>query len=207
MITMDFQVLQRPLSAGMLMGDMGSMRTVQAINNLYNQTGAAVYSEAGQAHMQMVQQSINNIVSKLVTANDMLRSITDYKAITEPEQLCYVPEPMWLPILTMPEIRELHQAGKIYGFGVPVDAVPQEDVYGRMINNGRVEIVGYKDNPDEIYQEWSMCTDDPELSWSDLDNIEATRNFIRDMLNRQSGSGDQLDPTDYPNKFIDVKIK
>ena len=157
--------------------------------------------------MQMVQQSINNIVSKLVTANDMLRSVTDFRPITEPEQLCYVPEPMWLPILTMPEIRDLHQAGKIYGFGVPADAVPEEDVYARMINNGSVEIVSYKDNPEEIYQEWTMCTDDPELSWSDLDNIEATRNFIRGMLKRQSRSGDQLDPTDYPNKFIDVKIK
>ena len=179
MITMDLQVVQRPLSAGILMGDQGSMRTVQSINNLYNTTGAAVYSEAGQAHLEMVQQSINNIVRKLVTANDMLRSITDYRAITKPDQLCYVPEPMWLPILTMPEIRELHQAGKIYGFGVPADAVPQEDIYGRLINNGRVEIVGYKDNPDEIYQEWTMYTDDPELSWSDLDNIEATRNFIK----------------------------
>lgn len=207
MITMDLQVLQRPLSAGILMGDQGSTRTIQAINSLYNTTGAAVYSEAGQAHYDMVQQSITNIVRKLVTANDMLRSITDYRAITEPDQLCYVPETMWLPILTMPEIRELHQAGKIYGFGVPVDAVPQEDVYGRLINNGRVEIVGYKDNPDEIYQEWTMYTDDPELSWSDLDNIEASRNFIRGMLAEQSRSGDQLDPTDYPNKFIDVKIK
>lgn len=204
---MDLQVLQRPLSAGILMGDQGSTRTIQAINSLYNTTGAAVYSEAGQAHYDMVQQSITNIVRKLVTANDMLRSITDYRAITEPDQLCYVPETMWLPILTMPEIRELHQAGKIYGFGVPVDAVPQEDVYGRLINNGRVEIVGYKDNPDEIYQEWTMYTDDPELSWSDLDNIEASRNFIRGMLAEQSRSGDQLDPTDYPNKFIDVKIK
>lgn len=207
MITMDLQVLQRPLSAGILMGDQGSTRTIQAINSLYNTTGAAVYSEAGQAHYDMVQQSITNIVRKLVTANDMLRSITDYRAITEPDQLCYVPETMWLPILTMPEIRELHQAGKIYGFGVPVDAVPQEDVYGRLINNGRVEIVGYKDNPDEIYQEWTMYTDDPELSWSDLDNIEASRNFIRGMLAEQGRSGDQLDPTDYPNKFIDVKIK
>ena len=204
---MDLQVLQRPLSAGILMGDQGSTRTIQAINSLYNTTGAAVYSEAGQAHYDMVQQSITNIVRKLVTANDMLRSITDYRAITEPDQLCYVPETMWLPILTMPEIRELHQAGKIYGFGVPVDAVPQEDVYGRLINNGRVEIVGYKDNPDEIYQEWTMYTDDPELSWSDLDNIEASRNFIRGMLAEQGRSGDQLDPTDYPNKFIDVKIK
>lgn len=207
MITMDLQVLQRPLSAGILMGDQGSMRTIQSINSLYNTTGAAVYSEAGQAHYEMVQQSISNIVRKLVTANDMLRSITDYRAITEPDQLCYVPETMWLPILTMPEIRELHQAGKVYGFGVPVDAVPKEDVYGRLINNGRVEIVGYKDNPEEIFQEWTMYTDDPELSWSDLDNIEASRTFIRGMLAEQSRSGDQLDPTDYPNKFIEVKIK
>lgn len=204
MQVLDIQVIQRPLSAGMLMGDAGSMRTVQAINSLYNVTGGTVYSEAGAAHAAMVQQSIDSIVGKLMTANDMLRSITDFRAITEAEQLCYVPQPMQLPILCMPEIRELHQAGRIYGFGVPVDAVPEEDVYERMINNGRVEIVSYKDNPDEIFQEWTWSSSDPELSFSDLDNIEATRNFIREMLKTQEKP---LDPTGYPDLISDKEIK
>ena len=201
---LDLQVIQRPLSAGTLMGDTGSMRTVQAINSLYNVTGGTVYSEAGATHMSMVQQSIDNIVGKLMTANDMLRSITDFRVISEPDQLCYVPEPMQIPILCMPEIRELHKAGRIYGFGIPYDAVPEEDVYERMINNGRVEIVSYKDNPEEIYQEWTWNSDDPELSFSDLDNIEATRNFIREMLRTQEKP---LDPTGYPDMISSEEIK
>ena len=157
--------------------------------------------------MNMVQDSINNIVTKLVTANDMLRSITDFRAITETDQLCYIPEPMQLPILCMPEIRTLHQEGAIYGFGVPVGAVPEEDIYGRLIDNGKAVVESLKDNPEEVYQTWIWNTSDPELSFSDLDNIESTRRFLREFLENQAASGDkQLDPTDFPNE-MSVKLK
>lgn len=204
----DVQTICQPLSAGMLMGDQGSTRTIQAINDMYGVNAGTVYSEAGSQHYLMVQQSIDNIVSKLITANDLLRTVSDFKQILDREQLCYVPEPMQLPILTMPEIRELHQQGKLYGFGVPADAVPDEDVYGRMINSGRVSIVGYDDNPEEIYRTFEWNSSDPELSLAELENIRATREFISEMLQTQrEAGGDQLDPTDYPNKFIEVKIK
>lgn len=207
MDVMDMQFIQRPLSASMLMGDQGSQRTIQAINQLCNVTASTVYSDAGLAHMNMVQTSINNIVSKLVTANDILRSVTDFRPITQADQLCYVPAPMQIPILTMPEIRQLHQSGQIFGFGIPVDAVPEEDVYGRLINNGKVEVTSTKDHPEDVYQTWEWRTDDPELSFSDLDNIESTRRFLREFLEAQSrAGGDQLDPTDYPNQ-MNVRIK
>lgn len=207
MDVLDLQFIQRPLSASMLMGDQGSQRTLQALNQLCNVTASTVYSDAGLAHMNMVQTSINNIVSKLVTANDILRSVTDFRPITQPDQLCYIPNPMQIPILCMPEIRELHKAGKIFGFGIPVNAVPEEDIYGRLINNGKVEVTSLKDNPEDVYQTWEWRTDDPELSFSDLDNIESTRIFLREFLAEQmKAGGDQLDPTDYPNQ-MNVKIK
>jgi len=204
----DIQTICQPLSAGMLMGDQGSSRTVQAINEMYGVSAGMVYSEAGTRHYQMVQQSIDNIVGKLVTASQLLRTVTEFKQINNLEQLCYVPEPMQLPILTMPEIRELHQQGKLYGFGIPADAVPDEDIYGRMINNGSANIVGYDDNPDEIYRVWEWNSEDPDLSFAELENIRTTREFVTEMLSAQrKAGGDQLDPTDYPNKFIDVTIK
>lgn len=205
MQVLDLQFIQRPLSASLLMGDQGSQRTLQALNQLCNVTAGTVYSEAGMMHMNMVQESINNIVSKLITAKDMLSSISDLRAITCADQLCYIPEPMQLPILCMPEIRELHQQGKIFGFGIPIDAVPKEDVYGRLINNGRVEIVGYKDNPEEIYQTWEYSTEDPDLSFSDLDNIESTRRFLKEFLAQQTSEDAQLDPTSYPDQIVKLK--
>lgn len=207
MIVCEMQSLQRPLSASLLMGDQGSARTVQALNELSNSAGGMVYSEAGIQHMHMVQASIDQVVSKLMTAQDMLRSVTDYKPITTPEQLCYVQEPMQLPILCMPEIREMHQAGQIFGFGIPPEAVPEEDVYGRLINNGKVEVLGLKEHPGDIYQEWTFKTDDPDISWSDLDNIQSTRDFVREFLAKQKAEGgNMIDPTDYPNSF-NVTIK
>ena len=199
----DIQFLQSPVSPALLMGDYGSQKTVQAINNLCNSAGGTVYSDQGLQHMTFFHDTMNNIVQNVISTESILRSLNEYRAITDQEQLCYVHPMMQLPIVCMPEIRKLHKEGLVYGFGIPVDAVPEEDVYGRLISNGEVVVESVKENPEDIYQEWIHRTDDPVLSESELDNIQTTRKFIREFLAKQEKQKDQvkLDPTDYPNPF------
>lgn len=207
MIVRDLQFMQRPLSASMLMGDMGTSRTLEAINSLCDISASTVFSDAAMAHIDMVQKGVVDVAAKFVSAMEALRINTDIRVIDDETLLNCIPPSMYVPIMCMPELKDLHTEGKIYGFGIEAKSLPDEDIYARMINRGRFVYDGY--TKDEKYaREWSWNSGDPRLTVQEVANLEESRRFIRDYITEQLKKGDDgIDPTAYPDLFINVTIK
>lgn len=150
-------------------------------------------SECRQAFITNVIEPVRNIGN---TALNIIGSVLGGNRIipiTEEDMLRAIPTCMHMPILQYAPVKKLFDQGRIFGFGY--DYVPDEDPYGRLINNGTCfDVLDNMDENDEITLTWEFRSDDPELSFEDLDAIEETRNFIDKFLLESN-----LDPTDYGN--------
>lgn len=102
-------------------------------------------------------------------------------ALTSREDLMHTPPSMELPILMHPEVRWLLEKGRIEGYGYTPDDLPEEDCYGRLINNGRRTTWAGGDAYEDVFRV-TRCSTDPQLTAQELDDIERTRNFIDDFL-------------------------
>ena len=114
------------------------------------------------------------------------------------EDLTAIPDNLWIPILTMPEVRPLFEERKLYGWGLDPDVLPEEDVAGRLAQkNGRVEFTPDDDVetiPEDF--EWTWKEGDPIYTIDELDAIDLTRGYVCSWLKRE------LD-TDEPRDFTD----
>ena len=117
-------------------------------------------------------------------------------AITDLEQLGVVPATMWMPILTMPKLRVLLEAGEIHGFGVEPHELPKEDETGRLIRNGSTVI--HPGKPQQLVWVWKGT--DPKYTVDEIEQLQETRQFIDSFLESQMRKpvGQRQDPTDYP---------
>jgi hypothetical protein len=89
-----------------------------------------------------------------------------------------------MSILLHPDMRRLLEQGRISGWGYDPDDLPEEDMYGRMLNNGVADF----ENPNSFNEddcvvfnyEWDST--DPDLTEEELDAIGATREAIDTIL-------------------------
>jgi hypothetical protein len=88
---------------------------------------------------------------------------------------------MHMPILMHAPVKDLFERGLIDGYGYDPTHLPEEDVYGRLIDNGRVST--WYDGP-KLPDTFRTIhrSDDPDLTPAELDHIEMTRNFIDTFL-------------------------
>lgn len=132
------------------------------------------------------ENSIKNLVG-MFEYNDV------YRDITTEEDLQHIPACMHDSILRYKPVKKLFDEARIFGFGW--DHVPEEDCYGRLIQNGFVEDVeAVMNTKGEFDLEYSFKSDDPELSFEELECIRVTREYIDYILNETD-----IDPTDAPN--------
>ena len=128
-----------------------------------------------------LSHAVNNILNP-----DRIRpliAINDFKAIP----LC-----MEMAICLYPPVRQGIEEGRMEGFGYIPDSLPTEDVFGRMIENFRCDdVLAASDDDGYFPLSGTMYSDDPDLSDDELDAIEATRNFIRNKILRET----MMDPT------------
>jgi len=187
------------ISAGALLGTTGSSDLVSSINASFsNSTFLSGLSESfhdiRNSFMQNVvrpiqigRQAIASRVNRLLNP-DMIRPLI------KEEDFQSVPPSMYMPIVLYPPVRRLLEQGRISGFGFDPDHLPEEDVYGRLINNGTVyDVLGSADKDGNVWLTWEWCSLDPNLSFDELDAIEKTRETIARIL-----SNTMFDPTDYP---------
>lgn len=100
---------------------------------------------------------------------------------------------MHLPILWHKPVREAVIRGEMEGFeGIDASVLGEDDPFERLINNGTGEIS--EDGTFEL--NWRFETDDPELSYRDLDVIEEMRLFIDQELIVNG-----IDPTNSRNEI------
>lgn len=114
----------------------------------------------------------------------ILESIEDFQNI---------PSCMELAILTFAPVRQGVLEGRMDGFGYDPNTLPEEDIYGRIIDNFTCEDVEAASDDDGYYKvSGTMYSDDPDLTDDELHAIQRTRDYIRRVILVQT----DRDPTD-----------
>ena len=189
--------VQEMPSMGALLGSVGSSRLLDDINNSFS--GTSFFGTIRDAYRDIRGKFIQNVIAPIQAADRMImQTITTMvnpdviRPITNEDQLQAVPPCMHAAILMHAPIRRLLEQGRISGWGYEADALPDEDVYGRLINNGYVpDALAAADDEGVVICESTWYSDDPDLSDDELTSIQKTRDFI-DMFMAQS----RKDPTD-----------
>ena len=179
-------------SPAALLGTRGSAQLLQTINDsLGNSTffGSAqdIYRSASNAFIQNIVQPIREMGNLLRHASRTLLNPDEYRALETRDDFIYAPPCMQLPIVMYAPMRKLLEQGRISGYGYDVDNLPDEDVYGRLCNNGMVpdvlEACGENDTCELLY-EWHDS--DPDLSIDELAAIARTREAIDHVLDQMT---------------------
>ena len=202
-------------SLGSLLGTSASADVLSYLNQQYGNQSGVVFGQPGDPLADRFNSLMTLVQTQLVDTNTMVQQTTiavanplQIRAITSEEQLYNTPVSMQLPILMYQPIRELFEQDRIYGYGFCKENLPDEDVFGRLIDNGKVTLNKnfYEDGkiPDYMEEEWKST--DPRLNFDELDAIEETREWVLKYLREQMREdGEMRDPTDPSNKISQLR--
>jgi len=177
-----------------ILGNGGSQAFLQTLNSGYS--GSSIFGTArdmfGDIHNKFVREVVEPARQAIQRVRDTIKVYDDpdfntIRSLTKIDDLANVPPMMHLPILTYGPVRKLLLEGRISGYGYDVNSIPEEDVFGRLIDNGRVDMgkwiaegADFKHLPDIISEVHPLT--DPDLSEEQLEAIENTRKLIDKVL-------------------------
>ena len=191
-------------SLGALMNTSASAEVLSNINARYGSTFFGERWEASRsAFMSYVVQPLYTSIEQLKAISGRMATSGQIIALDTPEAFEFVPEAMRIPLLCVPRMRELLDAGRIEGWGYLTEDLPMwhasdyagGNPYQRLIDNGRVE--GVEDHMDEngrYIVSYRTNTDDPHLTQEDRDNLRISYQVLEQILDESS-----RDPTSYAN--------
>lgn len=186
---------------------LGTGHSAAVLEKLQSQSGGQViFGQEGDPVAERYQSMCRLINEQLASANQALAQVrqqvlcpNEFVTIQSIDDLYNVAPCMQEAIVMYRPVRELLEDGRISGYGINPDNLPSEDVYGRLIDNGRTDTVTKKE------LEWYWRTDDPKLTEAELEAIEQTRGWIdRFLLEQMEVGGGWKDPTD-PSNTISKK--
>lgn len=160
--------------------------------------GQGVFGDRYRAFTEMVTARDKEVVAIVEKSVRTVLNPNVIVPIESQKDLENVPQCMYMPILTYAPVRKLFDQGMLDGWGVKWEDLPQEDVVGRMIENGSF----HSDNEEwmkdpESGVSYVVKTGDPDYTIQQLMDIQTTREFIDTWLEDQmSPDGDHLDLTD-----------
>ena len=202
MLVHQMQTLHATPSLGALVGSITSERVISDFNAAQGGT-AVLFGQAGDPYSDRYHNLMNVFNTVIAPVHIQVQAIREeitepvYKAITCEADLMDISDNMKLPILMHKPVLELFKQDKIYGFGFDKDSLPEEDVYGRYVDNHTAEYSG-----DSIQEEITAeyCTTDPDFTANDIVAIGLSRQFVEEWLAKQLGpDGSRIDPTDMSN--------
>lgn len=163
--------------------------------------GEGVFGDRYRAFKELVSDRQRDMIQAVEKTIQAVRCPDKIIAIESQDDLAHVPASMYIPILTYAPVRKLFEDGMIRGWGVGYAELPDEDVVGRMINDGRFRSDDEEWMKDpEAGVKFTFKTGDPDYTREELNKIETSREFIDTWLEEQLGpGGDHLDMTDLPN--------
>jgi len=185
---------------GSLVGNAGNSDLLKQINGELH--GSNFFNSVDDILSKGREMFVHNFVEPIRKIGNTVKNALgafDYDdkiiMIDTKDKLHEIPTCMHIPILQYAPIRKLFDEGRIFGFGY--NAIPTGDPYGRLINNGTVSDVAAEmdKKTGEIEFDMTWKSTDPDLSFSELDSIEASRKFIDEILENT-----RFDPTDYDNE-------
>lgn len=202
---------------GSLLGTSVSSDVLGYLNNEYGNQSGVIFGQPGDPNADRFQHMMQLISNQLVRTEEVIKSVAApvldplrIQRITSEHGLYNTPVSMQLPILMCEPVRQLFMDDRIDGYGFNKEYLPKEDVFGRLINNG---LIVYDPDyyPDGKLPEFAIeehVSTDPNLTFDELDDIEATRDWVVGWLRREMAEGGQMrDPTDPSNKISRPKKK
>lgn len=189
-------------SLGSILGTASSSDFIKQINA--STGGSTYYGDMSDPYrnsyihfMQNIVQPIRDTQVKLQAAKMTVEQPDVYRCIDSIEELERgVPPCMWPGILTYEPIRKLAVNNKIEAFGVDVSNYPTDDMYGRVLNSGMVEITPSTLVSGGVEIIWEERTTDPVLSIDEIEYLVDTRAFLHQFL--MSEATEHIDPTSIP---------
>lgn len=135
--------------------------------------------------MDQVNLEISRTVNAIMNPDQfrILESIEDFRSI---------PPCMELAIVMFDPIRQGMIEGRIEGFGYDPSSLPQDDVFGRLIDNFSCNDVLAASDEEGYYDiSATLYSDDPDLTPDELHAIDKTRSYILNKLLKET----DRDPT------------
>lgn len=182
---------------GSLMGTSGSDAIINNINAASGST--TFFGSMYDRYATIRNKFIENIVVPIKAAEAVLYKTVDamvnidrIKPLITMDAFKSITPAMHLPILMYEPVRTLFDQGRVSGFGYDPEFLPEEDVYGRLINNGTTyDALESLDDENMVTLDYTYWSDDPVLTDEELDSIEDTRRFVDRIL-----ADTVYDPTD-----------
>ena len=187
---------------------LGTGHSTAVLEKLQSQSGGQViFGQEGDPVAERYQAMCKLINEQLASANKALAQVrqevlypNEYVPIQCVDDLYNVSPCMQEAIVMYRPVRELLMDGRISGYGINPNNLPEEDVFGRLIDNGRTDNISKKE------LEWCWRSDDPKLTEAELEAIEKTRGWIdRFLVEQMEIGGDWRDPTDPANTISKKK--
>lgn len=187
------------ISAGALLGTAGTAALIDSINNNLGSsnffgTARDTFSDIRNSFVENFVRPAQQTIARLTNMVNVLMNPDVIRPITSEDQLAAIPPCMQEAIVMYPPVRHLLEEGRIYGFGYDPAWLPEEDTWGRLINNGVCADVGaaFEEHGKVVVvsEHWSS---DPQCTDEELDAVERTRDFIHSILENT-----MYDPTDFP---------
>jgi len=196
-----------PLTA--FVGTDGMRDVLDHMNSTWRGAGPGVIFGEGQfgdryrKFTELVTNKQRELVETVSRAVQAITAPDKFQLIDSQEALEHIPPCMYIPILTYAPVRKLWEEGMLHGWDVRPEDMPEEDVVGRLINNGRFDSSNEEWMKDkERGVSYTTATNDPDYTREQLNLIESSREFIDEWLEEQLGpGGDHLDMTDLPNQM------
>jgi hypothetical protein len=189
-------------SIGSLLGSTGSRALIQNINDTlgsstYFGTARDAYSAIHNAFIENIIIPIKQTAAKILDTTALYFNPDIIKALFTLDDFKRVPPSMQESIVLFQPVRELLEQGRVTGWGFNPEWLPAEDVYDRLINNGRVPDVlkAEKDEQGRITFTTRHVSTDPVLTHEQIEAIEETRLSILKILRDTP-----YDPTDIRNE-------
>ena len=184
---------------GSLLGTTGTAATQAYIAN---QMGSTFLGTAADPHAHLHNEFVKTYIEPLrrtaeLAFNTVASMVTHdtIRPLVTIEDFQNAPPAMYLPILYYEPVRQLHDLGRVQGYGFSPTHIEGEDVYGRLCNNGTVNDIAAAVQKNAITLSWTWDSEDPAL---DLDQVESIRD-TRDEIDWLIYGG--IDPTDPQSKI------
>ena len=179
------------ISSGAQHASLGSLIGSRVSSNVFesiNRTGFTSFFDKEFDHMResfferhvKPMDAINLELSKTV---NLILNPDKFRILNTMEDFQSIPPCMELPILMFEPIRQGVLEGRLSGFGYDPMSLPEEDDYGRLIDNFTCEDVEEASDDDGVFKlTGTIYSDDPDLSDEELYAIRKTREYIRHVI-------------------------
>ena len=128
---------------GVFAGATGMRDVIDHMNATWRASGSGVifgegvFGDRYRAFRELISDRQDEIIKSEEASIQAVTCPDKFQVIDSQEALMHVPLCMHIPILTYAPVRKLYDEGMLRGWDVKPEDMPDEDVVGRLINNGR----------------------------------------------------------------------